>query len=160
MTVQELTEQIRLAFPPQTFDGEITRCNCDECSEIREELRNKRWDELPPSFLDRTASTLLLTIEAVHAFLPAYLLRALDDLISSRIVQEFTVYSLCPPYPDEDNQRVWRERRMCKLLEITQLMNPAQVQVIRAFLTFIQEHAEDGEWFQPIIADALENIWR
>jgi len=39
-------------------------------------------------------------------------------------------------------------------------LTPPQIQAIRAFLTFVDGHAEGAKWFQPIIAAALENIWR
>jgi len=92
MTDQQLRDQIREAFPAARFDGSITSCDCDECTAIRRELGHKRWDEISTAFLDSTCSPTLLTPEAFHAFLPAYLLRALDDLSRHAIVLEFTVY--------------------------------------------------------------------
>src|ERR1700730_2045732 len=105
MTAQQLRDQIRLAFPATQFYGPITSCDCEECTDIREELRHKRWDEISIAFLDRTCSPTLLTPEAFNAFLPAYLLRALDDLSEYSVVVEFTVYSLCPNDPDEDAEQ-------------------------------------------------------
>ena len=74
----------------------LSKLEREECTGIREELRHKRWDEVPVTSLDLTYSPTLLTPEAFNAFLPAYLLRALDDLSRHSVVVEFTVYSLCP----------------------------------------------------------------
>jgi hypothetical protein len=71
MSVQGLKDQIRQAFPAREYFGQITSCDCEECAEIREELRNKRWNEVPNEFLDRTCSPALLTPEASNVFLPA-----------------------------------------------------------------------------------------
>ena len=84
MDAQKVRNQIREAFPATQFDGPITSCDCEECTHIREELRHTRWDEISTAFLDLTCSPTLLTPEAFHAFLPAYLLRALDDLGSAQ----------------------------------------------------------------------------
>src|SRR6266436_3269447 len=155
MAGQELREQIRLAFPATLFYGPITSCDCEECKDIQQELRHKRWDEIPAEFLDLTCSPMLLTPEAFNAFLPAYILRALDDLSRHAVVVEFTVYSLCPGDPQEDGPEVGA-RRVSDLLERARLMSAAQIQAIRAFLVFIQENASDAEWFRPFITIALE----
>jgi hypothetical protein len=147
MAAQELRDQIREAFPATQFYGPVTSCDCEECTHIREELRHKRWDEISTTFLDFTSSPTLLTPEAFNAFLPAYLLRALDDLDRH---SEFTVYCLCP-----DN-----EDGVSHLLQRARLMNPVQIQAIRAFLVFVQENAGDAEWFRPFITGALEKVWQ
>jgi len=162
MAAQQLRNQIRLAFPVTQFDGPITSCDCEECTGIREELRHKRWDEVPVTFLDLTCSPTLLTPEAFNAFLPAYLLRALDDLSRHSVVVEFTVYSLCPNDSQENGQgaHAGSEDGVNRLLQRARLMSLAQIQAIRAFLMFVQENAGDGEWFRPFVARALENVWR
>jgi hypothetical protein len=91
MTAPELRDQIRQAFPATPFDRPITICDCDECMDFRMELPHKRWDEISTAFLDFTCSPVLPTPEAFTAFLPAYLLRALDDLSQGIVVTEFTV---------------------------------------------------------------------
>jgi hypothetical protein len=68
------------------FHGQITACDCEECTEIREALQGKRWDEIPAAFVDLTCSPALLTTEAGGAFLPAYLFRGLDDLERRTVV--------------------------------------------------------------------------
>jgi hypothetical protein len=158
MAAQKLRDQIREAFPATQFYGPITCCDCEECTSIREELRHKGWDEISTAFLDFTCSPTLLTPEAFGAFLPAYLLRALDDLGRHSVVVEFTVYSLCPNQPEENG----KEDRVGvgRLLQRARLMSPLQIQAIRAFLMFVQENAGDAEWFRPFITDALEKVWQ
>ncbi len=148
--LEQLREQIRLAFPATQYFGPITPCDCDECSEIRDGLNHKQWDEVPQEFLDFTGNPTLLTPEAFVAFLPAYLLRALDDLNPHGAVLGLTVYSLtlCP--------EEWQVRRM---FERIRLMTVAQVQAVRAFLKFAQENSGDPKWNRSEFAHALEKIW-
>lgn len=161
MELSELRDRIHAAFIATPFFDPITDCDCEECTDIREELRHKRWDEISKEFLDSTCSPTRLTPEAFRAFLPAYLLRALDNLDRRSIVVEFTVYSLCPNEPEENGQDDDGdyEHKMSRLLQRARLMSPPQVQTIRAFLTFVQENAENAEWFRPFIARALEKVW-
>ncbi len=155
--LEGIRDQIRTAFPSTPYYGPITACVCDECKEIREALWHKRWDEVPTAFIDLTCSPTLLTPEAFRAFVAAYMIRGLDDLIGDRVVLEFTVYSLCPdPEPDGETAKQVKETR---LRERAKLTSPAQVQAIRSFLTFAAANAKNREWFRPIINAALENIW-
>jgi len=78
------------------------------------------------------------------------------------VVIEFTVYSLCPNGPEENSKEthVAGEDGMNRLLERAQLMNPDQIQAIRAFLVFVLENAGDAEWLRPFLTRALEQVWR
>jgi hypothetical protein len=155
--LHRVRNEIRAAFPSTQYYGPITACDCDECKEIREELCNKRWDEIPTAFLDQTCSPTLLTPEAFHAFVAAYMIRGLDDLIGDRLVLEFTLYSLCPDLePDDETAKQVKETR---LRERAKLMIPAQVQAIRSFLTFAAANAENRELFRPMVGAALDSIW-
>jgi hypothetical protein len=162
MDVQQLRNHIRVAFPAVPFYGPVTSCGCQECAEIRDGLLHKPWDEISPPFIDRTCSPMLLTPEAFTVFVPAYLLRALDDLSEFSVVAEFTVYSLCPNEPDEDDQapEITREKEANRLLKRVQSMKPEQIQAIRELLLFVRENTADAEGFQPIITRALEKVWR
>ena len=155
--LQRVRNEIRAAFPSKQYYGPITACDCDECKEIREELCNKRWDEIPTAFLDLTCSPTLLTPEAFRAFVAAYMIRGLDDLIGDRVVIEFTLYSLCPDLePDDETAKQVKETR---LRERAKLMIPAQVHAIRSFLTFAVGIAENRELFRPMVGGALDSIW-
>lgn len=153
-----LRDHISTAFPPTEYSGAVTVCDCSECEEIRDELWHKRWDEIPTPFIDLTCSPTLLTPAAFQAFLPAYLLRGLDDLIGDRVVLEFTVYSLCPdPEPDDE---IAIRRKYVRLRERAMFMTPAQIVAIRSFLTFAAANAKNREWFRPVVDAALENVWQ
>jgi hypothetical protein len=145
MTDPELRDQIRQTFPAVRFDGRVTSCDCAECTDIERELRHRRWDEISVAYLDFTCTPTLFTPGGFQAFLPAYMLRGLDDLSEDSVVAEFTLYILCPPVPEEDDDGNLLSRDVKYLLERVSLMSPAQTQAIRAFLTFVQENACDGE---------------
>jgi hypothetical protein len=157
--LEQLREQIREAFQPSRFYGSVTTCDCQECVDLRTALSSKRWDELPIPFLDHTCSPTLLTAEAFQAFVPAYMLRALDHLTGERAVLEFTVYSLCPADQETDGGHATQYKDHY-LKERAALMMPAQVEAIRSFLLFVAAHAKDRECLQSFVYPALENIWR
>lgn len=162
MNAQDLTDQIRLAFPATEFLGPITSCDCEGCMGIRAELPHKRWDRVPAWFLDLTCSPTPLEPEAFNAFLPAYLLRALDDLSGRTVVLEFTVYSLCPNAPEEDGaeEHSDHEDRMRRLVDRARLMSRDQIEAVRSFLVFVRENASDAACLRPFIASALPQVWQ
>jgi hypothetical protein len=160
--LQELREQIRSAFPASPFSGTITSCSCDECAYLRNELSPKRWDEVPTDFLDFTCSPNLLGPDAKRAFVPAYMLRALDDLSGDRTVMEFTVYSLCPGDSEWDGRHpelFQGEDGLAELRGLAQGMTTAQIQAIREFLLFVRDKASNGAWLRPFIDSALDKVW-
>src|SRR5579884_520209 len=124
MTPEQLKTQIRLAFVPREYFGPITACSCEECTAIREKLRHQCWDHIPAEFIDFTGSPTLLEPAAFAAFVPAYMVRALDSGQAS-VVLEFTVYSLCPSYRDDDNEQadIEDQHRMPSLRQRAQAMN-------------------------------------
>jgi hypothetical protein len=150
----QLREQIRQAFPATPYFGPITPCDCEECRGIREGLRHKRWDELSTAFLDNTCSPVLLGPEAFAVFLPAYMMRGLDDYGST--VLELTIYSICPGDLDGEDP----DHGVHRLLKRVRLMQPAQIQAVRAFLKFVEKQWDDPEWYGPYFANALEKVWR
>jgi hypothetical protein len=148
-----LREQIRSAFPPAPFYGPVTDCNCAECADIATELQRQRWDDVPAKFIDFTCSPVLLGPAAFQAFLPAYLLRALDDLSQHSVVVEFTVYCLCPDVGDETEvDRDFQQAKLNLLRERAAKMTPAQTEAIRSFLKFVKDNAGDGEWLGRFIS--------
>ncbi len=160
MVADELRDQIREAFPATPFYGPITSCDCEECVDIREGLRYKQWDQVSEAFLDFTCSPVLLTPEAFHAFLPAYLLRGLDDLTGRTVVLEFTVYSLCPD-DDEEEDEYDQERHRQYLRERAILMSPHRLRRSgHSTVCAGKGLAETGEWLQPFVTRGLEGVWR
>jgi hypothetical protein len=153
---EEVLNEIRAAFPAKPFFGTVTSCDCEECDAISEGLRHRSWDEVPGAFLDLTCSPVLLTPAAFQAFLPAYMLRGLDDLAGESNVLEFTVYCLSPYSPGEDTSEYTHERiRACLAL-----MSAEQILAICRFLLFVAGHARGADWLQDFIHPALVSIWR
>src|SRR5580692_10235429 len=103
MDLEKFRAQLIAAFPPQPFHGPIAACECDECSALREELRGKRWDQIPAEFVDFNSGSLsLLEPDALVAFLPAWLWRSMETLGQKTVLAEFTLYFLCPGSDDEE----------------------------------------------------------
>ena len=148
-SVASLQEQIRTTFPPGRFVDPVPDCSFDECTDIRQALQFTSWDQVDPAFIDINCEPVFLTPEAFRAFLPAYLLRALDDVTGKTTVLEFTVYSVCPA-ETRDSPRLHARAR---------LISPAQVCAIRAFLLYAAEHAAEAEYLQPYVGTALETVW-
>jgi hypothetical protein len=77
---EELRRTIIAAFSAERFWGGVTQCLCEECRAISRQLRGRTGNELPDRFLDETCSPTLLDSRAMAVFLPAWLLRELDQL--------------------------------------------------------------------------------
>jgi hypothetical protein len=98
-----LRQTITLAFPPVVFrggitpmDGEARADEIDDDLDLRDNLRNRAWNEVAAAVIARHAGDLpLLTPEAFAAFLPAWLMRSLENLSGDNKVREFTVYEFC-----------------------------------------------------------------
>lgn len=157
MRTDEIKDRIRAAFPAVPFDGIVTGCECDECTDIRLKLQGKQWDEISEQFIDLTCSPVLLTPEAFCAFLPSYMVRALDlaDQRDNNVV-EFTVYSLSPgdgEGPHDPGEVEWRQKR-------ARLMNREQIEAVRWFLLFIAEKSPEREWREQFVKTALAEVWK
>ncbi len=110
------------AFPPVPFRGLVsTHDCCNDGLALRRELPRRRWDEVPKGFVDANSLGLpLLEPDALVAFLPAWLARAIDRLDEDNLVTEFTVYFLYFPAD--------------RGAEVVTLFDEAQRRVICAFL--------------------------
>jgi hypothetical protein len=115
--LQKFRAQLVAAFPPQPFNGPIaTHDGCDECNELRLELRGKSWDQVPDEFIDfNSAAPCLLDPDALVTFLPAWLLRSMETLGTKSVLAEFTLYFLCPGSDDEEG---WDETRIAAIVEL------------------------------------------
>lgn len=89
MELDELKSFIRDAFEevPYPGDDRIAGCSrsatpfgCDECDGIAEYFKGTTWQEhTPQSIIGCDAAFLLLKPEALHYYLPAFLIALLDD---------------------------------------------------------------------------------
>jgi len=151
-----LIERIREAFPPVRYFGVMNDCPCDECTELRVTLQRRSWDEIPASFIDLRRGPGLLTDTAVHAFLPAFMIRAFEDPALDNITLRFTVYSLCPSLPEDDDPP-GRPPTIDRLQELARLFSPAQCAAIRAFL---DHAAHRDKWLQLQVEQAIQAVWQ
>jgi hypothetical protein len=135
MDLQKFRAQLIAAFPPQPFHGPAaTHEGCDECNELRRELRGKSWDQVPAEFIDfNSAALCLLDPDALVAFLPAWLLRSMETLDTESVLAEFTLYFLCPGSDDEEG---WDEKRIAARVK---LFASAQRTAVAVFLQSILE---------------------
>jgi hypothetical protein len=111
--MQDVRKQIIEAFTSaeRPSKKDIAPHECEECEELRETFSGLRWDSIPPEVVDSNFGQLpLLSAKAYHYFLPSYILRCLDELDSSSMVCEFTIYSLSPTLNREEDGRWYLER--------------------------------------------------
>ena len=127
--IEALRKQLLTVFasvkPPRK--SHITQHMCEECVELRETFSDLKWDSIQPTILDSNWGQLpLFSPAAFHYFLPAYILRCLDNFDPDNLVCEFTLYSLCPTSTTEDDKK-WN-------LERFQLFTEEQKKAIGSFL--------------------------
>jgi hypothetical protein len=99
----KLKRMIHEAFPANAYHGKVTNvdgewtADLDDEETLYRELKGRKWTELSPEFAsDHPAEMALLTDQAFAAFLPAWLMRSLDNLEGKNSVREFLVYALSP----------------------------------------------------------------
>ena len=94
---EALIQRIREAFaevPPPAADN-ITPHECDECDRLREALINRHPDDLSDQWVRQNYDQLpLLSDEAKHYYLPAYLRATLREAEAGSSVGEFVLYAL------------------------------------------------------------------
>src|SRR6266481_4393519 len=138
-----LRAKIRVAFPDARFSGPITEVDellpddeRDEEQPLYDGLRGRKWSEIEASFVVSNVDGIsLLTDEAYAAFLPAWLVAALED----DEVRELLVYGFSPVSQDgrmsESMARQMTEREDRRIRQLTS----AQLEAILAFLTYCIE---------------------
>lgn len=152
MDLEPLKERIRLAFAESApFQGPVTRCDCEECSETRLALSGRRWQTVSPEFLKINYSPALIEAEALAAFLPAYLLNALDGYEVDEPSYEFMIYSLCPTPPKFSCNE--------KILATAAMLTASQREVVRDFIRLAPIQSS-GAFLQTFADYGLEHIWR
>jgi len=105
---------------------------CDECDKIEADLSQYTWETLPPHIIDSHADSLpLLSPAALQHYLPAWLIRALDD--PSGDVIDFTIYQLTPSKKNIQSLDGYFE-------EWVLLLSDKQKQAISAFFNDVEEY--------------------
>jgi hypothetical protein len=156
-----LRDSVPRIFPPVVYQGRVTRFDGEWLPELTEEnalldddkflyeaLLGRQWTEIPKEFIYAMAGDfVLLTHEALVAFLPAWMMCALEDITGENRVREMFVYSFSP----EEQHRLgeYKLRRL-------RALNPDQRSLVRSLLLefahlepdgFIREHASAGVKF-------------
>jgi hypothetical protein len=148
---------IRNVFPEDNPPKTIVGHQCERCASIESLLRGHRWTaipSLPDPNDDRMYPLLpLLTPEALHYFLPAFLLEAIREPILEGVgltnVLQAVLYSLCPA--EKDRNFRWRKRINRFSLE--------QRAAIAAFLQWL--HAMDEQdLFETDFWNQIPEVWR
>jgi hypothetical protein len=136
-----LQDAIRAAFPAVAYTGAITRHDGTWLPELTEEnaipdddkfvyeaLVNRSWIDVSRKFLDdEPDGFVLLTSEALPAFLAAWLMRSLDEPGGENKVREFLVYAFSPsPSYAADNNAY--------TASLIKSLNPSQRFVVRSLL--------------------------
>lgn len=103
MTTQEQIETLRqkiiTAFSDVRYPaGKIAPHDCDECREVEADFTGKDWKTIEPGVVEENRGNLsLLSAQAFHYFLPAYLMRALDKFFDAEdLLVEMTIYAVAP----------------------------------------------------------------
>ncbi len=105
-----LQDAIQRAFPAIPYTGKVTRCDGawlpelteenaihDDDKFLFEELKNRKWTDVPKKFLyEMPGDFVLLTDEALKAFLAAWLVCCLDNIAGENIAREYVVYAFSP----------------------------------------------------------------
>jgi hypothetical protein len=116
-----------------------------------------RWNEVLPAALDKHFGSLpLLTDEAFRALLPAYLFHSLSDLSDQNKVLEWTLYTLCSVYDeDEDNTADADAELRKRIADFTEPQRAA----VRAFLELTAATPGISGGHRDAIAHALSAVW-
>lgn len=146
----ELRHLMWAVFPPRRYDEPVTcGCECDECTGLEAKFRHKSWDEIDQETLDFEFGALpLLTSEAFWAFIPAWLMRSLDNLdVEQHKIREFTLYAIAL-YDDVEGRAETLRLRFERL-------TVEQARAIERFLVLIRDRAKISAWDRESIERAL-----
>jgi hypothetical protein len=121
----------------------------DDDLDLSRVLKGKAWPSLPADLIELHALNLpLLTPSALAAFLPAWLLRALEEN-GEKVVREYVVCLFSPHNPEANWQIRSREERLSILTE-------PQRHALAEFLILVCEHeASEYVRLQPITKEAI-----
>ncbi len=157
-----LQDAIRHAFPAIPYTGKITRCDGawlpelteenaihDDDKFLFEELNNRKWTDVPKKFLYKMPGDfVLLTNEALTAFLAAWLICSLDNIEDENVVREYVVYAFSPSGITPTRDFIIRQ---------LYALNPEQRSVLRVLLAEFALHGP-SEFLKKRAVDAVELI--
>ncbi len=159
--MQQLVQQIHAAFPPKQFLGSVTPgCTCDECTDLEMSMRGQSWTTISDDTMEiQYGSLSLLSEEALIAFVPAWLTRALSDLDETdQKFREWSLYKLALYYNSDRDKPIELAMNTERLLRLYETFRLEQVLVVEQWLKFIHEHARISNWDRESISAALNLI--
>jgi hypothetical protein len=162
----DLKNAILRAFPDVVFDGQITRHDGEWPEEVTEEtaiyegqviygdemllykgLKGHRWSDISREFIEGMAMDfVLLTSEALAAFIAAWMMRSLENLAGENEVRSDFINMLCPN----------REESKELTINLLRAFNHEQLAVLRLFFvefsknepsSFVRESAYNAAKF-------------
>lgn len=156
--LNSLKNAILSAFPDVVFEGKITRHDGAWLPELTEDnaihdddmflyeaLKGHKWSDIPRQFLyDMPDGFVLLTSEALIAFMGAWLTCSLENLTGQNDVREYVIYTFGRKEEGENKDFT---RGMLRAF------NQEQLAVLRSLLTefsqsessnFVREHADNA----------------
>jgi hypothetical protein len=139
----DLRNAILRAFPDVVFDGQITPYDGEWPDEVTEEnaiydgqviygdemllyegLKGHKWSDIPREFIQGMAiDFVLLTSEALVAFIAAWLMRSLENLAGESDVRDLFISTFSPD----------REESRELTIDLLRAFNPEQLAVLRLF---------------------------
>jgi hypothetical protein len=156
-----LRDSVRRAFPEVTYAGKVTRHDGAWLPELTEEnaihdddmflyegLIGKKWTEVPKQLLyNFPDGFVLLTDEALAAFLGAWLMRSLDHIDGENPVREFSVYAFSPGEGSTADLNI----------SFLRALTPEQRSTVRSVLAEFAER-EPSEFIREHAAKAVQLI--
>lgn len=156
--LNDLKNAILRAFPDVLFEGKITRHDGAWLPELAEEnaihdddmflyeaLKGHKWSDIPRQFLyDIPDGFVLLTKEALIAFMGAWLMCSLENLTGENGVREYFIYTFGRKKEGESKDFT---------IGLLRAFNPEQLAVLRLLLmefsksepsNFVREHAHNA----------------
>lgn len=148
--LRSLIVEAFLAIPHPGRD-KITEHQCEECDQLRDTFAPLRWESALPEIIDSNFGQLpLFTPEAYRYYLPAYLLRSLDNFDPLDNVCEYVIYSLTPDCSEDFTFRWYSER--------VKLFSHSQKAAVAAFLEFFLA-SDKFRTYHIDIMDGLKRFW-
>jgi len=132
-----LKQKIALAFTNVSYPkAEIAPHDCDECREVSRTFANQDWKTISSKILEENYGNIsLLSSEAFHYFLPAFLIYSLNNF-NDNFVCEFTIYSVSPSKKDiKERLDFWQYKFEHFSLE--------QINVVYEFLDLVEMKKDD-----------------
>ena len=133
--IRDTAGSIKNAFaqvPIPKSRWELTLHDCPECDGLTTALLGRHYQTIVPAVIDRLFEALpLLSPQALHHYLPAWLLRGLEN--PGGYVLEFTIYHLAPSKKALAESRPYFYERFS-------VFNAAQRAAIQSFFLDIDDY--------------------